>query len=170
MWSCYHYVPLSKKEIPKSKVKKQAFKVCLEFQYMESLEEIKGNKRPNDKEESGFQSKKMKLDYSQDEGERSVIIGLTSNFQKPYGKSDKSLPATIDDVDDKRLYEDKNYDLDYDETYKSYRISKKPKHAELHHKIAELMTDNNISGNVTDKRKCIHILVELPHRSSPKSK
>jgi hypothetical protein len=92
-------------------------------------------KRPNDKGLSELQSKKMKLG-----------------------------PANIDH-DDRYLYWDRNFDLDYDEILKSYQISKNPKLAELHHKIAGLMTVNKISGNVVDKRKCIHILVELPHRS-----
>ncbi|PKK57256.1 hypothetical protein RhiirC2_798376 [Rhizophagus irregularis] len=47
---------------------------------------------------------------------------------------------------------------DYDKTLKDYQVSGKPKFAELHCKITD----------VVNKRKCIHILVELPHRDLSK--
>ncbi|PKY62927.1 hypothetical protein RhiirA4_490377 [Rhizophagus irregularis] len=53
---------------------------------------------------------------------------------------------------------DSNGNAKYDKTLKDYQVSRKPKFAELHHKIAD----------VVDKRKCIHILVELLHRNLSK--
>ncbi|GES83303.1 hypothetical protein GLOIN_2v1672762 [Rhizophagus clarus] len=176
--------------VPANKVRKQALKVCMEFQYMtENQEMIKGNqemikrRRLNNKSEP--QNKKMKMDYCEDGGkERSVDVGLTEKFRKEmkqdfydqdYGeevelqeKSNEALLANIgdDDCDDLRRNKDINYDLDYDRNLKYYQVSQTSEHAELHHKIAKLMTVNKISSNAADKRKCIHVLVELPHRAS----
>ncbi|POG54464.1 hypothetical protein GLOIN_2v1740002 [Rhizophagus irregularis DAOM 181602=DAOM 197198] len=52
------------------------------------------------------------------------------------------------DDDDDSDQNDLNYDLDYDKTLKGYKESK--------------------TANVTYNRKCIHILVELPHRALSK--
>ncbi|GET64356.1 hypothetical protein GLOIN_2v1730618 [Rhizophagus irregularis DAOM 181602=DAOM 197198] len=123
----------------------------------------------------------MKMDYC--EVGVSDDVGFTENFRKEmkqdyyeqdYGEEgelqENSILANIDDDDDDDLRRNKdiNYDLDYDRTLKYYLVSKTPEHAKLHHEIAKLMTANNVSSNAADKRKCIHVLVELPHRALSK--
>ncbi|EXX72746.1 uncharacterized protein OCT59_011628 [Rhizophagus irregularis] len=176
-----------KDAVPADKVRMQAFKVCMEFQYMiknEDMKEMMKRKRvikksgPN---KSGPENKKMKMDYC--EVGVSDDVGFTENFRKEmkqdyyeqdYGEEgelqENSILANIDDDDDDDLRRNKdiNYDLDYDRTLKYYLVSKTPEHAKLHHEIAKLMTANNVSSNAADKRKCIHVLVELPHRALSK--
>ncbi|RGB26284.1 hypothetical protein C1646_800762 [Rhizophagus diaphanus] len=136
-----------KDAVPADKIRMQAFKVCMEFQYMIKNEEKKEmikrkrviNKSGSNKSgpnKSEPENKKMKMDYC--ESGVSDDIGLTENFWKEM----KNLKYCL--------------------------VSKIPEHAKLHHEIAKLMTANNISSNAADKRKCIHVLVELPHRALSK--
>ncbi|CAI2199518.1 16340_t:CDS:2, partial [Funneliformis geosporum] len=78
-------------------------------------------------------------------------------------------PATNIDDESDHLDQDKNFDLDYDKSFESYHISKTAKYAELHKKIAKLMIVDEINSSVVVNRKCIHVLVEFPCRSMPKS-
>ncbi|RGB36452.1 hypothetical protein C1646_758092 [Rhizophagus diaphanus] len=173
-----------KNAVPTSKVRMQALKVCMEFQYMiKNREKKEMMKRKRVINKSGPENKKMKMDYCEDGA--SDDIGLTENFRKEMKQdyyvqdyeegelkenSNEIFFANIDDDDDDDLHcnEDINYDLDYDRTLKYYLVSKTPEHAKLHHEIAKLMTANNVSSNAADKRKCIHVLVELPHRALSK--
>ncbi|CAB4473551.1 unnamed protein product [Rhizophagus irregularis] len=145
--------------VPSSKVKKQAFKACLGFQYMEEKKEEKkekkNKKRSNNEKESRPQNKKMKLNDQNDGEEGCVEIGLTKKYQKP---QKRVIVVDDNDDDDDSDQDDLNYDLDYDKTLKGYKESKTASFVELHHKIAD----------VTYNRKCIHILVELPHRALSK--
>ncbi|CAB4492049.1 unnamed protein product [Rhizophagus irregularis] len=136
------------------KVKMQAFKACLEFQYMEKKKEVKeeekeNKKRPNNEKESRPQNKKMRL-----EGEGSAVIGLTKKYQDPQ----KKVIVVDDNDDDDSDQDDLNYDLEYDETLKDYKESKTGSYVKLHRNIADAVYN----------RKCIHILVELPHRALSK--
>ena len=129
---------ISIRPIPRKKVKKQALEACLEFQYME---EITRKKRPID--EIGIQEsdrKKLK--------KLCIEIGLDKPSELPQVKSPvKTWPAAdIEDEDGDE--DDKNFDLNYNESLKLY---KSPNYAEL----------MSFNGR---KRKCIHVLVELSGR------
>ncbi|CAI2192754.1 11231_t:CDS:2, partial [Funneliformis geosporum] len=78
-------------------------------------------------------------------------------------------PATNIDDESDHLDQNKDFDLDYNKSFESYHISKTAKYAELHKKIAKLMIVDEINSSVVVKKKCIHVLVEFPCRSMPKS-
>ncbi|PKB94560.1 hypothetical protein RhiirA5_368180 [Rhizophagus irregularis] len=88
------------------------------------------------------------------EGEGSAVIGLTKKYQDPQ----KKVIVVDDNDDDDSDQDDLNYDLEYDETLKDYKESKTGSYVKLHRNIADAVYN----------RKCIHILVELPHRALSK--
>ncbi|CAI2193324.1 15249_t:CDS:2, partial [Funneliformis geosporum] len=144
---------ISTKLVIKSKVKKQTLKICLEFQYMEEKREKRG---PIMIQNVEFRTKKRYIEISITEP-----LQVESHIETP--------PATNIDDESDHLDQNKDFDLDYNKSFESYHISKTAKYAELHKKIAKLMIVDEINSSVVVKKKCIHVLVEFPCRSMPKS-
>jgi hypothetical protein len=123
---------ISGDSIKKSKVKEQLIKSCMRFQYMECP------------------GKKKK--------ENRLQIGLSNDNNLPYDSTANEVEREEKEKKKKKKKrkKDLNYDLNYTENTKDYRISKVSERANYHEQIK----------TSTLNRRHIYISVELPHRKS----
>jgi hypothetical protein len=135
---------VSSNPVKKSKVKEQLIKSCMRFQYMEYPRNNKNDEEFSYKEPKRLQIRLSSSDVLPDDS--------TANLEREEKEKKKKKKK-------EKKKKDLNYDLNYAENTKNYRISKVSERAEYHEQIK----------TSTEKRKHIYVSVELPYRKGERS-
>ncbi|CAB4410769.1 unnamed protein product [Rhizophagus irregularis] len=164
--------------INKDKVMEQSMKACLRHQYMEcrKKDEQFSSRKPNRLQIGFDKSNDLPYDFTANEGDNMECSRKRKKDEEEFssrkpkrllGKSNDLLyDSTANEGDNlerekekKKGKKDLNYDLNYTENTKNYRISKVPERANYHEQIK----------TSTENRRHIYVLVELPHRKDERS-
>ncbi|RUS22580.1 LOW QUALITY PROTEIN: hypothetical protein BC937DRAFT_88367, partial [Endogone sp. FLAS-F59071] len=131
---------ISGKNVKREKIMEQALKANLKYQYM-----VTTKKRTKDDDVLSNSCKKPKLVMPIDE---------PTNIPVDEPTNQNVSDSTIADDDDLIIDKDENFDLNYVNTAKLFKVSEN--YAVLHNSLLSLIT-----------RNYIHVLVELPRRAKP---
>jgi len=139
--------------IKRDKVKKQLIKSCMKFQYMECP-------RKRKKSETASCKKQQRLQTGLGKIPDDTTVDEENDLEEEEEEEEEEEDEEEDEDEDGQDLDfgDVDYDLNYTENIKNYKISRISERAENHEKIK----------TSSEKRHIIYVSVELPHRQSKK--